>query len=668
MSASIPRLICMLDMPPVDQSPQALTAASSSFSLPILAHTQRPSKYPESYFARQQVSAPFVKQLISRLRSDDIYNQTREYPDPEHRSTALAQQAAMLYVIFGRTVLLSLCTFLGWCHHLRRWHKCLLVSPPAAPKIPTFNSHTPTACNGRSPSALPALRYVILYFVPEILNNEQAKMREIVDKHFPDNWVVSIYMGFTVDLIEVWEPYRAAKTALNNTIEAINVTRQSAKHIKKVPLLQKQILKLLKEGVLHREYVLDNVPKLIHTMREANVTIRWMMLHTHNSPSSSQHKRCKAIRDQIMAQGFNPKAVFSLLLNAAQYEFVLKNMFSKMLDEKQEKWDALRHEGSDRMSELSDVFGGNTPLTRVEKNEHLQAYFKNLATQISTLDFTNSTSAGRKIVQLISALEEVQEFHQLENSLQIRQFLQETRLSLHQMLRTINIKEEVLITISIVADLSYAWEIIDNYTGTVHLVPLPHIHPLPVHTPHRAAQQHHRVPRDRPVAAQPCILTFRGCLHLRAAFMQYGIKVDPTLVIKIRATFLKLASALEMPLVRIGQAGSKDLASVSQHYSEGLVGYVRKVLQIIPETMFEILFKIIKLQTTTMRELPTRLEKDKLKDFAQLDERAQVAKLTHSISVFTEGILSMKTTLMGVVKVSLLVRILRHNALMHKSA
>jgi WASH complex subunit strumpellin len=403
---------------------------------PVLG-SKRPAKYPENYFARQQVSAPFVKQLISRLRSDDIYNQTREYPDPEHRSTALAQQAAMLYVI--------------------------------------------------------------LYFVPEILNNEQAKMREIVDKHFPDNWVVSIYMGFTVDLIEVWEPYRAAKTALNNTIEAINVTRQSAKHIKKVPLLQKQILKLLKEGVLHREYVLDNVPKLIHTMREANVTIRWMMLHTHNAPSSSQHKRCKAIRDQIMAQGFNPKAVFSLLLNAAQYEFVLKNMFSKMLDEKQEKWDALRHEGSDRMSELSDVFGGNTPLTRVEKNENLQAYFKNLATQISTLDFTDSTSAGRKIVQLISALEEVQEFHQLENSLQIRQFLQETRLSLHQMLRTINIKEEVLITISIVADLSYAWEIIDNYTGNVQLVPLPRIHPLPVHTPHRAAQQQYRVPRDSPV-------------------------------------------------------------------------------------------------------------------------------------------------------------------------
>ena len=49
------------------------------------------------------------------------------YPLPEHRSTALATQASMLYVI--------------------------------------------------------------LYFIPDILNSQQATMREIVDKHFPDNWV-----------------------------------------------------------------------------------------------------------------------------------------------------------------------------------------------------------------------------------------------------------------------------------------------------------------------------------------------------------------------------------------------------------------------------------------------------------------------------------------------
>ena len=65
--------------------------------------------------------------VIGRLRSDDLYNQISAYPFPEHRSTALATQASMLYII--------------------------------------------------------------LYFAPELLHTQQAKMREIVDKHFPDNWV-----------------------------------------------------------------------------------------------------------------------------------------------------------------------------------------------------------------------------------------------------------------------------------------------------------------------------------------------------------------------------------------------------------------------------------------------------------------------------------------------
>lgn len=56
-----------------------------------------------------------------------VWLQITNYPSPEHRSTALATQASMLYII--------------------------------------------------------------LYFSPHNLNTQQAKMREIVDKHFPDNWV-----------------------------------------------------------------------------------------------------------------------------------------------------------------------------------------------------------------------------------------------------------------------------------------------------------------------------------------------------------------------------------------------------------------------------------------------------------------------------------------------
>ena len=39
--------------------------------------------------------------------------------------------------------------------------------------------------------------------------------------------------------------------------------------------------------------------------------------------------------------------------------------------------------------------------------ENLMAWFKEMSKQISSLDYEDSTSAGRKMIQLIQALEEV---------------------------------------------------------------------------------------------------------------------------------------------------------------------------------------------------------------------------------------------------------------------
>ena len=35
--------------------------------------------------------------------------------------------------------------------------------------------------------------------------------------------MISVYMGIVVNLADMWEPYKAAKTALNNTLDLINV-------------------------------------------------------------------------------------------------------------------------------------------------------------------------------------------------------------------------------------------------------------------------------------------------------------------------------------------------------------------------------------------------------------------------------------------------------------
>jgi len=47
---------------------------------------------------------------------------------------------------------------------------------------------------------------------------------------------------------------------------------------------------------------------------------------------------------------------------------VCVQMFKAMLGDKQTKWGVYKKEGSERIQELSDVFSGTKPLTRVEKN------------------------------------------------------------------------------------------------------------------------------------------------------------------------------------------------------------------------------------------------------------------------------------------------------------
>ena len=199
--------------------------------------------YPEEYFRRIEIDRTFLEAVVERLRSHDIYHLSQSHP--EDRSTALAQQAAMLVIC--------------------------------------------------------------LYFIPDILHNQTAKMREIVDKFFPDNWVsinidtlgcyvecfvfhfiphiaeqvTSIYMGLIVNLIEVWEPYRAARLALSNTLLTNNVRECSVKHGTQMQKLISQLSQLLKEGVLNEEFLLDNMQKIMNVIRRCNVNLRWIVLHTN---------------------------------------------------------------------------------------------------------------------------------------------------------------------------------------------------------------------------------------------------------------------------------------------------------------------------------------------------------------------------------------------------
>lgn len=72
--------------------------------------------------------------------------------------------------------------------------------------------------------------------------------------------------------------------------------------------------------------------------------------------------------------------------------------------------------------------------------------------------------------------------------------------------------------------------------------------------------------------------------------------------------------------------GCGQLAFDAEAHIHARLGFscLSQVLQIIPESMFTSLAKIIKLQIHDIMEVPTRLDKDKLKDYSQLGARYEV--------------------------------------------
>ena len=82
----------------------------------------------------------------------------------------------------------------------------------------------------------------------------------------------------------------------------------------------------------------------------------------------------------------------ALLLNTAQLELVLKDMFKSLLDRKEEKWNSCQKETGERLLELADVFSGTKPLARVDKNDNLQVsylggyFLKPLAKPLARVD------------------------------------------------------------------------------------------------------------------------------------------------------------------------------------------------------------------------------------------------------------------------------------------
>ncbi|XP_072981768.1 uncharacterized protein [Typha angustifolia] len=478
----------------------------------------------EDLFARFPISKLVVDSIICCLRGNDMYNHIRHYPDPQHRTTALSLQGGCLYVL--------------------------------------------------------------LFYSPEFLHNGLI-MREIIDRFFKDNWVIPIFLHFSVDLFVSWDAYREAKASLYSCLSPTFIRDCCLHHCTKVKHLLSELGSTLSDGDLNKDYVLDNSQHLVSFIRNCNVTLRWLLLHR----ISYEKKSRDLVTSVSLAQQVDEDSLLQLLLMTSQLEFEVKKIYNELLKSREAIWNKKKLCASECIKNLSHNHFGTWASSCKFKNTSLKDWFEKLSMEVDTLNYTESGSSSRVIYRVISALKDVEQLHQIEESLQIKHGLSNVQKHLHDMIKIINLDTEATSVLSVITDAVYAWGYISRFDELI----------------------------------------------------KKKIRHDSSIVLILHALFLKFHLLLNVPLVRIKQCRSPDLLCISTYYSSKYAAKIFAVLEIIPVILLDI-FDDYDLRADVPFHL-NRVDKEKFGDFFQLDRQLNLARQTKRLAIVSEGIEIMATNL-----------------------
>lgn len=278
---------------------------------------------------------------LGRLVNEDIYQQLRHFPMPEHRSFAFSQQSS--------------------------------------------------------------IALVLLFFKPGYLKDDFSFMRQIVDRFFPDQWSICHYTGSYLDLPLVWtrEKYPAAYSAF----EQINVSFQTklSEYSCRMNRVDADIQTYLSGTVLNIDFVLENYEKLVHCLREGNCVLKWLLLHT-GLPHT-------AYRD-LSANFSQQESFINFLLNLSHFEHQLRSLLIDLLQRQSECWLLNRSQCATKLRKIS-TFYSEVPSTTSYHSKQLKTWFEDVLKKVEILNRDYAVESGRTLIQILKAMSEIQDLHQV---------------------------------------------------------------------------------------------------------------------------------------------------------------------------------------------------------------------------------------------------------------
>lgn len=385
-------------------------------------------------------------------------------------------------------------------------------------------------------------------------------------------------MGYVVDLTNEWQSFEAAKKAIENTVSVRSV---KAFGEKQKALAKKIISKLddevLPKGVLTNEYVLQKMDKLLDVQRDANTACKWLMLHRLSHREELRLAVLESAKTEV---------VLELLLYTAQYELLLKKNLEVLINEREKYWGIDKDAARDNMADISEYFSEKSNFKKRKANTEYSEYFSQMQRKIEELaPEKEAGSVSRKIQKYIKALEDIAKYDQIENNIQVRDHIEDTQRRLKGMLKVLNLRMRLRSDFKRVADCSYSFLILKDYKAN----------------------------------------------------MQKTIRKNAASTLLLRATFMKLSSIMDRPMIRIIQLDAlytqdqldaaphaSNFRSVSNYYSSELMKFVRDVLQVVPRRVFELAgSSLLDVLTPKIKSMPGEIDQNELREYALFEKRAK---------------------------------------------
>lgn len=420
-----------------------------------------------------------------------------------------------------------------------------------------------------------AMLVIVLFFNPMLLKKNTIMMRQVVDRFFPQSWMVPLYNGAVIDLSIEWNSrFPAAMGAIEHVIDALNIERLNYENMKGTISCIDEVKRYLAPKALTTTFLLDHGKYILDFLRKANIALRWQILHgsSHLYPKSS---------DSTAAMIVDEHDILSLILLISQLEVQLVEAYHIFLNKKEHIWIECKENAVEKLMRLSRHFSGDDSLKTVEKNEDVGRWFEQMVEEIQSLD-SEKKHIGGAIQVCIEALDEVKRLDLIDSNLQSLNIIEEVRTNLLHMAKSVIIKEDICKIIDLIADFTYAREIIERQIPMVHSTSMR----------------------------------------------------DPKSVTLLRAFFLKLGRP-HPRLQFLVDDPHNDLGCVTEFHESAMLAFVKETLDVIPITIFSTLAHIA--DKKSLAQLPSKIEAESLVDYLHFKERYNLAKITYELSVLTKG-------------------------------